>query len=314
MINLDNNDANSDWIRSGAWDLPRTPEGLLYKIGVNRWEHFKTLPAFKAIPKGLEAKVDALVRARKASNPDLIKYDPDQPRDESGRFGSGSVIDSGPNVGNGLTHKEILDLKRDQPDTLVKQVYKAEKEYRPQVQRELEKPQRPPRDNFETKEEYDKAYKEYSKDFKEYARESSRDIISETGEQNLNGTRAGIQNYVNEITGSDWFVERFGNGGKIGTPQVKLSDASYAGQYTIGTKGGEGFSSLNIDKGLSLNEPNIVHELSHYATAVSATEPHAGHGVEFVENYVFMTNQIFGKDYASGLKDAFVKEGVLNDK
>jgi hypothetical protein len=309
MINLDSSDANSDWIRSSAWDLPRTPESLLYKIGADRWEHFKTLPAFKAIPEGLEAKVDALVSARKASNPDLIKYDPDQPRDERGRFGSG-----GGSAGNGLTHKEILDLKRDQPDTLVRKVYKAEKQYRPQVQRELEKPQRPPRENFETKEEYDKAYKEYSKEHKEWVLESTRDVISEMGEQNLNGTRAGVQNYVNEVTGSDWFVERFGDGGKIGTPEVKLSNASYAGQYTIGIKGGEGFSSLNIDKGLSLNEPNIVHELAHYATAISITEPHAGHGIEFAENYLFMTSQIFGKDYASGLEDAFVKEGVLNEK
>jgi hypothetical protein len=96
VINLDNNEMNSDWIRAASWDLPRTPESLLYKIGINRWEHFKTLPAFKAIPEGLEAKVDALVRARKASNPDLIKYDPDQPRDERGRFGSGGGGSSAP--------------------------------------------------------------------------------------------------------------------------------------------------------------------------------------------------------------------------
>ena len=310
-LNIDADELNADWLRASIWDLPKDPEVLLFNIGADRWEHFKTLPAFKAIPEGLEAKVDALVRARKANNPDLIKYDPDQPRDERGRFGSGTG--DGGNAGNGLTHKEILDLKRDQPDTLVRQVYKAEKEYRPQVQRSLEKPQRPPRDSFETKEEYDKAYKEYAKEHKEWARESTRDIISETGEQHLNGTRAGTQNYVNEITGSDWFVERFGDGGKIGTPQIKLSNASYAGQYTIGTKGGEGFSSLSIDRGVSLNEPNVVHELAHYATAISVTEPHAGHGVEFAENYLFMTSQIFGTDYASGLEDAFVKEGVLSE-
>jgi hypothetical protein len=315
MINLDNNDANSDWIRSGYWDLPRTAESLLYKIGVDRWEHFKTLPSFKAIPEGLEAQVDELVRARKANNPDLVKYDEDQPRDELGRFGSGaSVVDSGPNVGNGLTHKEILDLKRDQPDKLAKQLYKAEKEFRPQVQRELEMPTAPKSANFETREEYDRAYKDYVKDHTEWMRESIRDVISKTGEQHLNGTKSGLQKYVNEIASSDWFVERFGNGGKIGIPPVKLSNASYAGQYTIGTKNGEGYSSFNIDKGFTLNEPTIVHELAHYATAVSATEPHAGHGVEFAENYVFMTSQIFGEDYASGLKDAFAKEGVLNDK
>jgi hypothetical protein len=113
MINLDNNDANSDWIRSSAWDLPRTPESLLYKIGASRWEHFKTLPSFKAIPEGLEAEVDALVRARmpksaKALLANLNKYDPDQPREANGRFGSGGadVVDTGDNVES--THAENL--------------------------------------------------------------------------------------------------------------------------------------------------------------------------------------------------------------
>jgi len=88
-LNIDADELNADWLRAAVWDLPKDPKVLLFNIGADRWEHFKTLPAFKAIPEGLEAKVDALVRARKANNPDLVKYDPDQPRDERGRFGSG---------------------------------------------------------------------------------------------------------------------------------------------------------------------------------------------------------------------------------
>lgn len=313
-LNIDADNLNADWMRAAVWDLPKDPEVLLFNIGADRWEHFKTLPAFKAIPKGLEAKVDALVRARKPKSAkallaSLVKYDPDQPRDERGRFGSGT----GGNGGNGLDHRQAMNLQN-QPDKLVKQVYKAEQEHRSVTQREAEKPRMLGRENFETREAYDKAYKEYTKEFKEWSREITRDVISETGEKNLNGTKAGIQNYVNEVTGSDWFVQHFGDGGALGTPQVRLSNASYAGQYSFGIKGNSGYSALSIDSGHSLNEPTIVHELTHYATAISATESHAGHGIEFAENHVFMTSQIFGEDYASGLRDAYVKEGVLNGK
>jgi len=70
------------------------------------------LPAFKAIPKGLEAKVDALVRARKASNPDLVKYDPDQPREANGRFGSGGGgADSG-STNTGVASRDTMSKDR----------------------------------------------------------------------------------------------------------------------------------------------------------------------------------------------------------
>jgi hypothetical protein len=310
-LNIDADELNADWLRASVWDLPRDPEVLLFNIGADRWEHFKTLPAFKAIPEGLEAKVDALARARKASNPDLVKYDEDQPRDERGRFGSGT----GGNGGNGLTPKEILDLKRDQPDTLKEQVYKAEENHRPRAARLAgSNPVKIPRDKFETDEEYSKAYKEYKENFINWARENSRDVISETGKQHLDGTQSGVQNYVNEITNSNWFVAQFGDGGLVGNPEVNLVNEKYSGKYTFGIdENGDTKSGIFLNNAVSMREPTIVHELAHYATTISVTEPHSGHGVKFAENYVFLADQILGEDYASGLKDSFVKEGVLND-
>jgi hypothetical protein len=67
MINLDNNIRNSDWIKHETWDLPTTVEGVLRVIGgADKWEHFKTLPAYKPMPESLRHDVDAHVRAREA--------------------------------------------------------------------------------------------------------------------------------------------------------------------------------------------------------------------------------------------------------
>jgi hypothetical protein len=69
-----------------------------------------------------------------------------------------------------------------------------------------------------------------------------RTLKSTTGEKHLDGSKAGVQSYVNDVTSSDWFVERFGRGGVIGTPKVSLGAISVAGKYEIGTKGGVGYS------------------------------------------------------------------------
>lgn len=63
MINIDNNDSNADWIKSRTWDLPRTVEGVLSVIGRDKWEHFKTLPAYKACPPHLAHDIDAYIKA-----------------------------------------------------------------------------------------------------------------------------------------------------------------------------------------------------------------------------------------------------------
>ena len=161
-----------------------------------------------------------------------------------------------------------------------------------------------------TRAEYDKAYKEYSKNYTEWSRESSRNIQSPIGENNLNGTPKGTQNYVNEVTSQPWFIEKFGNGGVVGTPKVSLTDANVAGKYTIGFKGGQPFSSLSINRGYSKNEPTIIHEIAHYATAISQTTPFDGHGVEFAANHVYIASQVVSPEYGAGLAQAYREAGV----
>lgn len=56
-INLDDSDLNADWIKSRTWDLPTSLAGLLDAVGVDRLDHFLTLPAAKPMPEELKAEV-----------------------------------------------------------------------------------------------------------------------------------------------------------------------------------------------------------------------------------------------------------------
>jgi hypothetical protein len=116
-FNLDSDDLHADWLRARVWDLPTTAKHLIQTIGADQWEHFKTLPAFKAIPAGLEHDVEQYLSVKhlpvvKSQSDDghthdpvaarmgtahysqgrvlpLKKYSEDQERDDRGRFGSG---------------------------------------------------------------------------------------------------------------------------------------------------------------------------------------------------------------------------------
>ena len=65
-----------------------------------------------------------------------------------------------------------------------------------------------------------------------------------------------------------------------------------------------------INKGYSLNEPTILHEITHYATAISAVKAYQPHGVEFAKNHVYIANKVIGSEYASGLEKAYREEGI----
>ena len=243
---------------------------------------------------------------------DLEKYSEEQPRDAHGRFGSGSGESKG---GNGLNHREIYNLQEGRSDKLVKAVYAAEEKYQPAIQRELPVPQPPSIEAYRkgemTRAEYDKAYKEYSKKFNEWSKETSRDIRSPLGEKNLNGTPKGSQAYVNQVTSQPWFIEKFGNGGVVGTPKVSFTSAqNIGGKYVLGFKGGQPYSGLFINRSYSVNEPTFVHELAHYATAISQTTPFDGHGVEFASNHVYIASQVMGAEYGAGLEKAYREAGV----
>lgn len=222
----------------------------------------------------------------------------------------GSWATGTPQGGNGLAHREIYQLQSGTSDSLVRRIYDAEERFQPNVQRDIPKPFPPSRTEFQTNAEYDKAYKEYSKAFDEWSRESTRNIKSTTGEKHLDGTKAGVQAYVNAVTSADWFIEAFGDGGVVGTPKVSLRAMGAAGQYSIGTKGGVGYSALAMDKGYSQAEPVILHELAHYATAISATSSYEGHGVEFAKNHIYMASKVISPEYAAGLEKAYREAGV----
>ena len=215
-----------------------------------------------------------------------------------------------PQGGNGLAHREIYQLQAGTVDSLMRKIYDAEERFQPGVQRDIPKPFPPNRTEFQTGAEYDKAYKAYSKAFDDWSRESTRNIKSTTGVRHLDGTKAGVQAYVNAVTSADWFTEAFGDGGVVGTPKVSLRAMGVAGQYAIGTKGGVGYSALAMDKGYSQAEPVILHELAHYATAISATSRYEGHGVEFAKNHIYMASKVISPDYADGLEKAYREAGV----
>ena len=242
---------------------------------------------------------------------DLEKYNENQERDSHGRFGSGG----GATGGNGLNHREIYNLQINRSDPQQKAVYKAEQAHHPEITQDLPQPQPPSVEMYRkgemTRAEYDKAYKEYSKNFNEWSKESSRDIRSPLGEKNLNGTPKGSQAYVNEVTSQPWFIEKFGNGGVVGTPKVSFTKAqNIGGTYVLGFKRGEPYSGLFINRAYSLNEPTFVHELAHYATAISQTTPFDGHGVEFASNHVYIASQVMGSEYGAGLAQAYQEAGV----
>lgn len=90
-INIDNNDRNADWIKHRAWDFPTNPEAVIAMIGADRWEHFKTLPAYKAMPEHLRHEVEAIIGGHpmKADQPDTVKYNENQERDDRGRWTGG---------------------------------------------------------------------------------------------------------------------------------------------------------------------------------------------------------------------------------
>jgi hypothetical protein len=219
-----------------------------------------------------------------------------------------------PQGSNGLSHREIYQLMAGRSDSKKPAVYRAEEKHQPAIQHKLEKPFPPSREKYLTgeitKEEYDKGWKEYNKKFDEWSRETSRNIQSELGTKTLDGSRAGVQKYIDGVTKSDWFVEAFGNGGVVGTPKVALRDNQAAGTWTIGTKNGQGYSAMVINKGFSLNEPTILHEIVHYATAISATSGYDPHGIEFAKNHVYAASKVIGPAYASGLEKAYREEGI----
>ena len=218
---------------------------------------------------------------------------------------------TGQKGGSGLSHREMFELKK-QPDPLVSKVYAAEEKNHNQIQDiHIEQPSAPNRADFTEYADYDKAYKQYSKDFTKWSRKVTTSIISPIGEKHLDGTPRGVNGYVRDVISQDWFVEAFGKGGAAGSNlDVFVSSANEAGAYQIGFKNEIPVSNLRIGRGYTKAEPTIVHEIAHYATTISATSPHGGHGVEFARNHIFIAGKVMGQSFADGLEKSYREAGV----
>ena len=213
--------------------------------------------------------------------------------------------------GHDLSPRETFTKAVNRSDKDIKKVYGAEEIYQPQLQRDMERPVAPKREDFPDRESYIAAHKKYSKDFDNYYLERSRNIQSPIGEKHLNGSPKGVQNYVKDIITADWFVEAFGDGGQLGRPPVSLfTGKSYGGKYTYGFKNGSFISSLKINRLLAKSEPNILHEIAHFATTISVAEGHDAHGVEYRMNYIYITDKVLGREAAENLKESYRKANL----
>jgi hypothetical protein len=208
----------------------------------------------------------------------------------------------------------MADLKRSQSDTQVDKVYDAEYKTESLLSPEIPKPldiyESPIREEFGSREDYLKAYKKYSDDWDKWANENNTYIESDLATKHLDGTIKGARSYINEVILSDWFKEEYGVDGQIPRfrPEVKhLPASSRLGGRFLMKAGGKTF--LEINKVSNRNEPTILHEIAHYATTISQTNRHQGHGKEFATEYLKIIKK-FAPKFASGLEDNFKKNGV----
>jgi hypothetical protein len=210
------------------------------------------------------------------------------------------------NAGNGLSPSEMI-RQNSGTDSLREQIYDAEIKFRGI---EFDMDSKPQRGNFDSWEDYESAHNKWAK-------EQVTLIVTPTGEKYLDGTRKGVVEYVNAVGRSDWFVEKFGNGGSIGFPDVKVrKNSPSAGfhQVTRNKSTGAVKNFLQFDSNYSRSEPTIMHELAHFATLTNETKQHQGHGVEFARNHLYIIEKMQGIDSANRLRDFYVAQGVpLND-
>lgn len=227
--------------------------------------------------------------------------------------------DIGEMGGNNLDHWGIYHLYR-KTDNQMKRVYEAEEEFQPIELNPLGRPVAPSLKDYPVNyeqlgmvahKEYDAAYKDYSKKHTEWVIEQTTNIQSELGSKYLDGSKAGIEKYTNEVMKSDWFVSAFGDGGVVGRPKIGVRDSKgYMGQHTIGMRKGKPVNTIVINKKYVKHEPTILHEIAHHATAVSSTRLMEGHGSLFTRNHVYITRQVIGSEYADGLEKAYKDKGV----
>jgi hypothetical protein len=217
--------------------------------------------------------------------------------------------------GSGLNIEEAMALQK-RSDPLKTKVYAAENSLIPKKEK-TKAPDYPKLDDFPSKEEYDKAYKAYSKKWIAWVVDEQANIVSKTGAELLDGTPAGVKKYVERIIKEDWFIEAFGDGSSLPKLEVKVGNASAAGRHIMSFQKDRSTGrivktrhELALDRQFTKDETAILHEISHYATAISQREKYDAHGVEFARNHVFIAEKVAGSASAEALDNAYQEKGV----
>lgn len=221
--------------------------------------------------------------------------------------------------GNKLGIEEVMRLHKSS-DPLKSKVYAAEQSLDKPSKNPLEKPTSPKRDDFQLKEDYDKAYKDYSKKWTDWAVEEQASILTDTGKNFLNGSPAGVKKYVEAVIKEDWFVERFGDGSSLPKLDVKTSNTNASGRHILKMQKDRSSGriikmvhEISIDRQSTKDERTILHEISHYATAISQTESFSSHGEEFARNHLFVVEQTVSPASSEALANAYIEKGVQVD-
>jgi hypothetical protein len=171
--------------------------------------------------------------------------------------------------------------------------------------------------------EQSKRDRQFRKDWFAWSAERNKYIESEFGNKHLDGSAKGLRGYLDAVINSDWFREEYGipsefqsdNGKKRAylQPEIKLYESkTRAGQYQFRNQDVRPYkkSSISIDRSFAKNEQVILHEIAHYATVISATKKHSGHGEQFAYNSLKIARQ-FMPEYAVGLEQFYKEGGIL---
>lgn len=226
--------------------------------------------------------------------------------------GSGGGGGQNRSNGNGKSPQEVLKL-HSRTDKDVNKVYKAEGNIT--KQKDVGPAPKAPdgsglRDGSLTREEYNQQYKQYEKDFNNWRVDKYENKLSDKSDKHLDGSKKGIENYVKDVTNETWFKDEFGDGSNFPDLKIGLTEARGTGGYfKFGGNESKTIATLNISKAFVKNEAAIIHEIAHYATAISVTESFEGHGSSFRDNHIFIASKL-NSEYGQSLKSEYEKEGL----
>jgi ribosomal protein S18 acetylase RimI-like enzyme len=213
---------------------------------------------------------------------------------------------------NRLDLYESMELLKGQPDPQQYRVYEAQEKAFPGKQVIA-----PDFDNdpkaYGSSQEYNDAYKKYSKEYTAYVRAQTKNVISPLAKKHLNGMPKGVKNYIEEVIAQDWFVEAFGSADFFPTLEIKINQANVtAGGYfqEFNTRTRRSRHGITIGRNFAQDERLMLHEIAHYATAISATEKYQHHGREWAGNFLYILEKQFGRASAERLRKAFDKNKV----